>query len=93
MIILLPRMFPPVTMVIPIQLMLKTMGLIDINLALIPLFTAFEIPLAIWALRTFLDEIPRELRESAALDGASLPVIIRKIICRSPDQAYSQPSS
>lgn len=31
-------------------------------------------------LRTFLDEIPRELTESAALDGASLPAIIRKIV-------------
>jgi multiple sugar transport system permease protein len=80
LIILLPRMFPPVTTVIPIQLMLKTMGLIDTKLALILLFTAFEIPLAIWVLRTFLDEIPRELTESAALDGASLPAIIRKII-------------
>jgi len=73
-------LFPPVTTLIPIQLALKTLGLIDTKLALILLFTAFEIPLAIWVLRTFLDDIPRELTESAALDGASLPAIIAKII-------------
>src|SRR5205807_4596059 len=80
LLILLPRMFPPVTTLIPIQLMLKTLGLIDTRLALIILFTGFEIPLAIWVMRTFLDEIPRELTESAALDGASLPAIIARII-------------
>ncbi|TMI81922.1 MAG: ABC transporter permease subunit [Bacillati bacterium ANGP1] len=80
LVILIPRMFPPITTLIPIQLMLKTLGLIDTRLALIILFTGFEIPLAIWVLRTFLDEIPRELTESAALDGASLPAIIARII-------------
>lgn len=80
LLILLPRMFPPVTTVIPIQLMLKWMGLIDTKTALIILFVGFEIPLAIWVLRTFLDEIPRELAESAALDGASLPRIVAKIL-------------
>lgn len=78
--ILLPRMFPPVTTLIPIQLMLKAMGLIDTRLALIILFTGFQIPLAIWVLRTFLDDVPRELTESAALDGASLPAIVTRII-------------
>ncbi len=80
LLILLPRMFPPVTTVIPIQLMLKWMGLIDTKTALIILFIGLEIPLAIWVLRTFLDEIPRELAESAALDGASLLRIVAKIL-------------
>jgi multiple sugar transport system permease protein len=78
--ILLPRMFPPVTTLIPIQLMLKTLGLIDTRTGLIILFTGFEIPLAIWILRTFFDDIPRELTESAAIDGASWPVIVRRVI-------------
>ncbi len=80
LLILLPRMFPPVTTVIPIQLMLKSMGLIDTKFALILLFIGFEIPLAIWVLRTFLDDVPRELAESAAIDGASLPAIVAKIL-------------
>lgn len=80
LLILLPRMFPPVTTLIPIQLMLKGLELIDTRTALIVLFTAFQIPLAIWVLRTFLDDIPRELAESAAIDGASLPVIVTRIV-------------
>jgi len=80
LLILLPRMFPPVTTLIPIQLMLKELGLIDTRTALIVLFTGFQIPLAIWVLRAFLEEIPREFAESAAIDGASLPTIVARIL-------------
>jgi multiple sugar transport system permease protein len=80
LILLLPRMFPPVTTLIPIQLAMKNLGLIDTRAALIILFTAFQIPLAIWILRTYLNDVPRELTESAALDGASLPVIVARVI-------------
>jgi len=73
-------MFPPVTTLIPIQLAMKTLGLIDTRMALIILFTGFQIPLAIWIMRTYLDEIPRELAESAAIDGASLPSIVARIV-------------
>jgi ABC-type glycerol-3-phosphate transport system permease component len=80
LLILLPRMFPPVTTLIPIQLGMKTLGLIDTRTGLILLFAAFQIPLAIWVMRTALAEVPRELVESAALDGASLPVIVTRIV-------------
>ncbi len=80
LLILLPRMFPPVTTLIPIQLMLKDLGLIDTRTGLIILFTGFQIPLAIWVMRTFFNEIPRELAESAAIDGASLPRIVARIL-------------
>jgi multiple sugar transport system permease protein len=80
LLILLPRMFPPVTTVIPIQLMLKSMGLIDTKTALIILFIGFQIPLALWVLHTFLADVPRELAESAAIDGASLPAIVMRIL-------------
>jgi multiple sugar transport system permease protein len=78
--ILVPRMFPPVTTLIPIQLAMKNLGLIDTRAALIILFTAFQIPLALWIMRTALDDVPRELAESAAMDGASMPVIVARII-------------
>jgi len=80
LLMLLPRMFPPVTTLIPIQLAMKTLGLIDTRTALIILFTGFQIPLAVWIMRTYLDEIPRELTESAAIDGASLPSIVARIV-------------
>ena len=80
LLMLLPRMFPPVTTLIPIQLGMKTLGLIDTRTGLILLFAAFQIPLAIWVMRTALAEVPRELVESAALDGASLPVIVTRVV-------------
>jgi len=80
LLMLLPRMFPPVTTLIPIQLGMKNLGLIDTRTGLILLFAAFQIPLAIWVMRTALAEVPRELAESAALDGASLPVIVIRIL-------------
>ncbi len=80
LIMLLPRMFPPVTTLIPIHLAMKTFGLIDTRTGLILLFGAFQIPLAIWVMRTALAEVPRELAESAALDGASLPVIVARVV-------------
>lgn len=80
LLILLPRMFPPVTTLIPIQLALKHLGLIDTKTALVILFIGFEIPLAMWVLHTFLADVPRELAESAALDGASLPAIVIRIL-------------
>jgi len=80
LLMLLPRMFPPVTTLIPIQLGMKTLGLIDTRTGLILLFAAFQIPLVIWVMRTALAEVPRELVESAALDGASLPVIVTRVV-------------
>jgi len=80
LLMLLPRMFPPVTTLIPIQLGMKTLGLIDTRTGLILLFAAFQIPLAIWVMRTALAEVPRELVESAALDGAALPVIVTRVV-------------
>ena len=80
LLMLLPRMFPPVTTLIPIQLGMKNLELIDTRTGLILLFAAFQIPLAIWVMRTALAEVPRELVESAALDGASLPVIVARVV-------------
>ena len=80
LLMLLPRMFPPVTTLIPIQLGMKNLGLIDTRTGLILLFAAFQIPLAIWVMRTALAEVPRELVESAAMDGASLPVIVTRVV-------------
>jgi multiple sugar transport system permease protein len=77
---LLPRMFPPVTTLIPIDLAMKWAHLIDTRTGLILLFGAFQVPLAIWVMRTALAEVPVELAESAALDGASLPVIVAQVI-------------
>ncbi|HSE79906.1 MAG TPA: carbohydrate ABC transporter permease [Alphaproteobacteria bacterium] len=67
--ILSTRMMPPIAVAIPIFLMYRTLGLSDTALGLILLYTAVNISLAVWLLKGFIDEIPREYEEAALVDG------------------------
>jgi multiple sugar transport system permease protein len=67
--ILSTRMLPPVIVVIPIFLMYRVVGLNDSHLGLILLYTAFNVSFAVWVLKGFIDEIPREYEEAAMVDG------------------------
>lgn len=78
--ILLTRMYPPMTTVIPVYLMLRTLGLLDTLTALVIVFTALQIPLVLWVMHTALSRIPRDIVESAVLDGASFPVVVSKVL-------------
>ena len=67
--ILSTRMMPPVAVAIPIFLMFRSLGLSDTHLGMILLYTAINISLAVWLLKGFIDEIPREYEEAALIDG------------------------
>ncbi len=67
--ILSTRMMPPIAVAIPIFLMYRTLGLSDTYLGMILLYTAVNISLAVWLLKGFIDEIPREYEEAAMIDG------------------------
>lgn len=67
--ILSTRMMPPIAVAIPIFLMFRTLGLSDTHLGMILLYTAVNISLAVWLLKGFIDEIPREYEEAALIDG------------------------
>ena len=67
--ILSTRMMPPIAVAIPIFLMYRTVGLSDTHLGMILLYTAVNISLAVWLLKGFIDEIPREYEEAALIDG------------------------
>lgn len=67
--ILSTRMMPPIAVAIPIFLMYRTLGLSDTHLGMILLYTAVNISLAVWLLKGFIDEIPREYEEAAMIDG------------------------
>lgn len=69
--ILSTRMFPPIATALPLFLIFREMKLLDTHLALIIANTVFNLPFAIWLLKGFIEDIPRELDESATLDGAS----------------------
>ena len=69
--ILSTRFMPPIAVAIPMFLMYRTLGLSDTWLGLILLYTAVNISLAVWLLKGFIDEIPREYEEAAMIDGYS----------------------
>jgi multiple sugar transport system permease protein len=69
--ILSTRFMPPIAVAIPIFLMYRAIGLTDSQLGMILLYTAVNVSLAVWLLKGFIDEIPREYEEAAMIDGYS----------------------
>jgi sorbitol/mannitol transport system permease protein len=74
------KMLPAVAGLLPLYIFAKYLGLLDnINYLLI-LYTATNLPIAVWMMRSFLADIPVELFEAAAVDGAGLIRTLRSII-------------
>lgn len=67
--VLSTRMMPPIAVAVPIYLMYREIGLSDTALGMILLYTAVNVSLAVWLLKGFIDEIPREYEEAAMIDG------------------------
>jgi multiple sugar transport system permease protein len=77
-VIVATRMFPPVTLIIPYFLFMRSAGLLDTHLALILTYVTIELPLVIWILEGFFRELPKEVIEAAQMDGlGSFGVFIR----------------
>ena len=69
--VLLVRMAPPVVMAIPLYTTLRALGLLNTHLGLIIVYQIYVLPYAIWMLLGFVREVPIEVEEAAAIDGAS----------------------
>ena len=67
--ILSTRMLPPVVVVIPIYLMYSALGLRDTHFGLVLLYTTFNVSFAVWLMKGFIDEIPKEYEDAALVDG------------------------
>jgi multiple sugar transport system permease protein len=78
--ILSTRMMPPIAVAIPIYLMYRDIGLSDTHLGMILLYTVVNLSLAVWLLKGFMDEIPKEYEEAAMIDGYSRFDAFRKIV-------------
>lgn len=79
--ILSTRMMPPIAVAIPIFLMYRELGLSDTRLGMILLYTAVNVSLAVWLLKGFIDEIPREYEEAAMVDGYTrLQAFVRVVL-------------
>jgi multiple sugar transport system permease protein len=69
--VLVRNMFPVVVFLIPLFILMKRLGLIDTHLSLILTYLTFGLPLSIWLLKGFYDNIPPELERAARIDGAT----------------------
>lgn len=74
------NMFPIVLLIIPLFLMMRRLGLLDTHLGVVIGHSTFAIPFAIWMLTSYVNAVPRELDEAAAIDGASRLQTIRLVI-------------
>jgi multiple sugar transport system permease protein len=78
--ILSQRMLPPIVLVIPYFILYTRLGLIDTWHGLIIAHTVANLPFVVWIMRGFFRGIPKELEDSARIDGCSHFQALRKII-------------
>lgn len=73
------KFLPAIGVIIPIFIIARDLKLIDNLLALVVLYTSINLPIAIWLLRSFFDEIPRDVMQAARVDGANLRQELQEI--------------
>lgn len=69
--VLLRNMFPAVVFLMPLFIMMRWLGLVDTYASLIITYLTFGLPLSIWLLKGFYDNIPVQLEQAARIDGAT----------------------
>ncbi len=67
------RMAPPAVFLLPFFQLYSTFGLIDTHIAVAISHCLFNVPLAVWILEGFMSGVPREIDETAYIDGYSFP--------------------
>ncbi len=77
---LVTQMFPGVLTLIPLYVLLNRLNLLDSMLGLVLVYATTAIPFCVWMLKGYFDTIPKELEESALIDGASRFTIFWKIV-------------
>lgn len=78
--VLAVSMFPQVSIVSPLYLMLRELRLLDTYPGLVLPYLTFAMPLTIWMLAGFFRQLPEELEEAAFMDGASRVQTLRTIV-------------
>lgn len=74
------KFLPLVAAILPLWILARDLDLLNTRTALIIIYTAMNLPLAVWMLRSFFQEVPSELVEAAEIDGASLLSQLRSVI-------------
>jgi multiple sugar transport system permease protein len=74
------RMFPPIAIIIPVLFLWVYLRLFDTIPGLVLIYGAVTFPFVVWLMKSFFDEIPREIGEAAIVDGCSHFGAFRKTI-------------
>ncbi len=69
--VLLRNMFPAVVFLMPLFIMMRWLHLVNTEMSLVLTYLTFGLPLSIWLLKGFYDNIPPQLEQAARIDGAS----------------------
>jgi multiple sugar transport system permease protein len=69
--VLLRNMFPAVIFLVPLFILMRWLGLVNTHGSLVLTYLTFGLPLAIWLLKGFYDNIPVQLEQAARIDGAT----------------------
>ena len=81
--ILSTRFLPPLAVVVPVLVMYRQFDLQNTHLGLVLLYTSFNLSLAVWLMKGFIDEIPPAYEEAAMVDGYSrLQTFLRIVLPR-----------
>ncbi|MFK0232771.1 carbohydrate ABC transporter permease [Streptomyces vinaceus] len=74
------KMLPAVAGLLPLYLIARNAGMLDNIWLLVVLYTSMNLPIAVWMMRSFLAEVPKEILEAASIDGAGLPTTLVRIV-------------
>jgi multiple sugar transport system permease protein len=74
------NMFPIVLLIIPLFVLMRSLGLLDTFIGIIAGHSTFAIPFAIWMLTSYMNAIPKEIDDAAFVDGASRLQTIRLVL-------------
>ena len=74
------KFLPPIAALLPIYLIVKRLNMLDNIWSLVILYTAANLPIAVWMMRSFLAEVPKEILEAAEVDGAGLLRMLWSIV-------------
>jgi len=74
------KMLPVVAVIVPIYVVAGQLKVLDNIWTLVVLYTAMNLPIAVWMMRSFFLEVPGEVLEAASVDGAGLMRTLRSVL-------------
>ena len=74
------KFLPPIAALLPIYLIVQGLNMLDNIFTLVILYTSMNLPIAVWMMRSFLAEVPKEILEAAQVDGAGITRTLASIV-------------